>query len=74
MSTEPVAIGAAIIAFCNAVLGVAALVIDSMSPELVGGLNLVIVSAVGLVGAVVRSRVTPVETEHTNPDVRSYYE
>lgn len=60
MNNEPVAIGAAFIAFCNAVIGLVALIVP-VEAEVVGAINLCIVALVGLVGAVVRSRVTPVD-------------
>lgn len=60
MTNEPVAVGAAVVAFFNAVLAVVSVAVD-IAPELIASLNACMVALVGLVAAVVRSRVTPVE-------------
>jgi hypothetical protein len=58
---EPVAVGAAFIAACEAVLAVlVGLDVVSLTAQQVGLVQGAIVAVVGFVAAIVRSRVTPV--------------
>lgn len=61
MSNEPVAIGSAVVAFFNAVLAVVSIAVE-ISPELIASLNAAMVALVVLVGSIVRSKVTPVDS------------
>lgn len=59
MNNEPVAVGAAIIGFGSAAIAVVN-EIQTLTPGLVTALNGALAAAVVLVGAIVRSKVTPV--------------
>lgn len=60
MSKEPVAIGAAIIAAVNALVVLAVAFGAEIDSGQAAAINAAIVAIVGAVGAVVRSKVTPV--------------
>ena len=59
LSTEPVGLVAAINAALAATWGVIVIVAE-VSPDLAGGVTIALGAWVGVAGAIVRSRVTPV--------------